>query len=219
MREMRGMLGALWAQARTLAPLLVALYGPATAALLVAVARSRSKGVSLGTYTRDPATFLDVSPLVGALSNVGVLGWCAAATLCLFTWLVRRRRTVGQVSAAFFLSSGLLMTVLMVDDLFLGHDWIGPNVLGVPENLVLSVYVLAMLTWLVAFRRTIVATEYLLLVLAAGFAALSLAVDLTWDSSRDLRYFLEDGSKLLGIVGWLGYFARVCYRELVGFRS
>lgn len=206
---------ALWVQARSLAPLLAALYGPATAVLLVAVARSRSKGFSLGMYTSDPTATLGGHPLVGALSSVGALGWCAAATLCLFTWLVRRRRTAGRVSAGFLLSSGLLMAALMVDDLFLVHEWIAPRVLGMPENLVLSVYALAMLTWLVAFRWTIVATEYLLLVLAAGFAALSLAVDLTWDSSADLRYFLEDGSKLLGIVGWLGYLGRVCYRELV----
>jgi hypothetical protein len=77
-------------------------------------------------------------------------------------------------------------------------------------------YILLTLSWLVLFWRTILATEYLPCVIAVGFSALSVAVDNTWDSSRDLRYLLEDGAKLLGIVGWLGYFGRVCYRDLTG---
>ena len=33
---------------------------------------------------------------------------------------------------------------------------------------------------------------------------------------RHPRYLVEDGFKLLGIVGWLGYLGRVCFRELTG---
>jgi hypothetical protein len=207
---------ALWVQTRALAPLLATLYGAAAAALLAAVAASRSKGISFGTFTRDPTAVLEDHPFVGALSNVGVLVWCAAATLCLFTWLVTRRRAAGRVSPWFFLASGLLLAVLLADDLFLIHETVGPRYLGLDEERILAGYVLLMLCWLVLFWRTILATEYVLLVLAAGFSAVSIAIDHTWDSGRDLRYLLEDGFKLLAIVGWLGYFGRICYRELTG---
>ncbi len=73
---------------------------------------SQRNGISLGTFTRDPTAFMNARPFVGALSNLGVLGWCAAATVCLLAWLVRRHRQTGRVSAAFFLSAGLLMIVV-----------------------------------------------------------------------------------------------------------
>jgi hypothetical protein len=72
-------LAALWTQGRALAPILAAFYCPAAAVLLTAVVVSQRNGISLRTFTRDPTAFMDARPFVGALSNLGVLGWCAAA--------------------------------------------------------------------------------------------------------------------------------------------
>ena len=52
----------------------------------------------------------------------------------------------------------------------------------------------------------------------AGFSllAVSVGVDALTEAPYSTRYIIEDGSKFLGAVGWLGYFGRVCFRELTG---
>lgn len=219
-RTVRAELDSLRRQARALAPLLAGLYVPATAILLAALIASEIKGKSLGFYTREPAAIMGTSALIGALSNLGGLLWSAAATVCLFTWAVKlRQRAEGRVPPAFFLVSGLFMAAMMVDDVFQVHEELVPRYLGVPDEPVIVLYVLFAIAWLVVFWRTILKTDYLILLIAAGCSAVSVVVDAASKAPFNSRYFLEDGFKLLGIVGWLGYLGRVCYRELTGGRA
>jgi hypothetical protein len=214
-RIVRAELDSLRRQARDLAPLLAGLYVPTTAILLAALIASEVKGRSLGFLTREPAAIMGTSPLIGALSNLGGLLWSAAATVCLFTWAVRlRQRAGGRAPPAFFLVSGLFMAAMMMDDVFQIHEELAPRFLGVSDEPVIVLYVLFAIAWLVVFRRTILGTDYLILLIAAGCSAVSVVVDAYSDVPVNSRYFLEDGFKLLGIVGWLGYLGRVCFREL-----
>ena len=204
-------------QARDLAPLLAGLYVPITVILLAALVASELKGKSLGFLTREPAAIMGTSPLIGALSNLGGLLWSAAATVCLLTWMVRRRpRAEGRVPPAFLLASGLFMAAMMVDDVYQVHEELAPYYLGVPDESVIVFYVLVAIAWLLVFWRTILGTDYLILLIAAGCSAVSVVVDAISDTPSNSRYFLEDGFKLRGTVGWLGYLGRVCYRELTG---
>ena len=41
-------------------------------------------GWDIGILTRDPAATVGFHPLYGAISTVGMLLWCASATLCFF---------------------------------------------------------------------------------------------------------------------------------------
>jgi hypothetical protein len=209
-------LGALRRQARGLAPILAALYVPAAALLLGAVVASRVKGRSLGMFTSDPTTIMGANPLIGVVSSIGVLGWCATASLCLFTWGVTRHRVAGRLGDTFLLIPGLLTTVLMLDDLFQIHETLAPLYLGGPDDLLTVLHALVLLAWAVVFRRRILQTEYLLLLVAAGGFTVSVVIDALTQAQYDSRYVLEDGFKFLGIVGWLGYFGRVCFRELTG---
>jgi hypothetical protein len=210
------MFGTLWRQARGLAPLLAALYVPATALLLAALVASHVKRLSFGVFTSDPTAIVGASPLIGVLSSIGVLGWCATASLCLFTWGVTRRQVAGRLGDVFLLIPGLLTTALMMDDLFEIHETLAPRYIGGPDGLLIVPHVLVAVGWAVAFRRRILRTEYVLLLIAAGGLAVSVVVDALPEAPYDSRYLLEDGFKFLGIVGWLGYFGRVCFRELTG---
>jgi hypothetical protein len=175
------MFGTLRRQARELAPLLAALYLPATALLLAGVIASYVKRLSFGFFTSDPTMVLGASPFTGAISNIGVLGWCATATLCLFTWAVTRHRTGGGIGDAFLLIPGLLTASLMADDLFQIHEVLLPLYVGGPDDLLIVPYALIGLGWLVAFRRRILKTEYLLLLIAAA------TTDVVWPRSSRLR--------------------------------
>jgi hypothetical protein len=203
-------------QARGLASLLAALYVPAAALLLGAVVTACVRGVTLGMFTRDPTTIMGASPLIGALSSIGVLAWCATATLCLFTWAVMRHRTGGRLGDTFLLTPGLLTTALTLDDLFEIHETLIPHYVGGPDDLLIVPYVLIAMGWVIAFHRRILETDYVLLLIAIFLLAVSVAVDALTEGPYSTRYMFEDGFKFLGIVGWLGYLGRVCFRELTG---
>ncbi len=189
----RSMFHALW------------LYGPILLLLIVVAFVSARLGVSPGYFTRDPSALTGANPFWGAVSNVGILLWCACATLCFYvSWLARRSGATGEWTS-FFLSAGILTTILLLDDLFLLHEVVFPGWLGIRERYVILTYGLAATYGVVRYRHIILATNYWILALAAGFFAVSLSVDyLTGHGEADLFLF-EDGLKLLGIATWGAY--------------
>ncbi len=208
---------AMVGQARTLRKFLATLFLSASLALCAAIVASVETGTPVGDFLSDPTSTLDVNPFTGAISNLGVLLWCATATMCLFTWSVLRSRSAGAQFSTFVFYSGLMTLFLMLDDLLLFHEWVFPRLLGVTEQVTFSGYLVLISGWLLLFRKTVLDTEYLVLLIAFGFFGLSLFVD-TYDQIDSIitnwRQLYEDGFKLLGITCWCGYFARCCFVEI-----
>lgn len=173
---------------------------------LVAVAAVRLLlDVPIPLMTRDPLVLAGAHPLTGILSQLGVLGWCAAATIGLFA---AGLPSVG--SAALFLRcTGLLSAGLALDDFFQIHDYILPIMLGVPEKLAHLAIILAVASWLTCFRTSIAATRWPILVIALALLAGSMGFDLVLEpllrGLGDWSALAEDGPKWLGIVFWLAY--------------
>jgi hypothetical protein len=166
------------------------------------------KGVALADLTRDPVTTFQAAPYVGLLSQVGILLWAAAATVCLFgARMLAGRAGVADVKRFLFVS-GLLTLVLGLDDAFLFHEEFVPRV-GVPQGLVFVVYGALLVLYAWRFAPVILKTEFALLVAALAAFGVSLAVDVAHPEVLG-RYllFVEDGAKLVGTLFWLAYFAR-----------
>jgi hypothetical protein len=177
--------------------------------LLAAVAlAAAATGRPPSRFTRDPAALLGSHPLLGVVSNVGVLLWAAAAAVSLFAAVVLRGDRHDDPRGAFLLYGGLVTSWLALDDLFLVHEWLAPSVFAVPQPVVLLAYAGVVAALLLRFGPVIRSTEYELLLLALTLFAASAAMDqlpqawFAWDS----LFLIEDGLKLLGIVSWLGYF-------------
>ena len=95
----------------------------------------------------------------------------------------------------------------MLDDSFMIHEFISPN-LGVPQKLVMFIYVLVVLYYLYRFNKLILRhTPYLLLTISFIFFSVSVVIDLFLDFETPdiIDTVLEDGSKFIGIVLWLAY--------------
>lgn len=201
---------------RDLALFIALLYVIPTAMLVGVAVVVAPTGEAAGLFTRDPASLTGTHPLLGVVSNVGVIGWAAAATVCLFVGgMVRQEGASGPKAhwATFLVSAGLITVLLMVDDFFMLHDWILPRYFGLNEKVVFAAYGFLVIGWLVSFRRRIVETDYAALLLSIVFFGFSLVVDFFQPEVEGRigpwRVLLEDGAKLLGIVGWLGYFILV----------
>lgn len=187
------------------------LYVPAVGFLAAVGVAATASDREVSTFTLDPAVLLGASPFLGVASNLGILLWAGTAAITLFTAMLLQRRDQQPDFATFLRGAGLLTGWLLLDDLFLFHEWLFPIVLGIPQALVLIVYCGAVALFLRRYVALILRTDYWLLVLALAWFSLSVGVDqLATDVfARNVLYFVEDGAKLLGIVGWLGYFVRV----------
>jgi len=104
-----------------------------------------------------------------------------------------------------------------VDDLFLFHEYFYPTFLHIPEEVIYGIYGITAILYLVGFRKTILRSEYVILLFSLFFLAASLGVDVaaavTSLSEGDfLEHLLEDGFKLMGIAFWFVYFFRYCLK-------
>jgi hypothetical protein len=127
------------------------------------------------------------------------------------TYAVVKQNNLYRESSKFLLSSGLFTTFIMLDDLFLLHDEVFPQ-MGIPENLIYLSYALITIFFAVKTRKFVKKTEFIILSAAVGFLAFSLLLDAI--SRNEFNNKLEDISKLIGISLWLIYFTRLCLREL-----
>lgn len=192
--------------------ILAIAHGPVLAVLVALVVLEPYTGAPLANIIRDTVQVVGVPEHVGALSNVGALLWCTAAVVCFFGSAVLRR--AGAATAKLLFWSGVLTTLLLIDDLFLIHDGIIARELHIGDKKAYAFYLLSVAVYLYAFGRALLAREPQLLVLAFALFGVSIVTDLLWPEPRTLRYLLEDGSKLLGIVTWATMFVRIAYAEL-----
>ncbi len=194
------------------------VYLPAVLFLVVLTLFSRAVNIPVEVLTRDMATIGEIHPLFGLLSNLGILLWCAAATVCVLGAAVLSRAGGGE-RVAFLVSSALLTMVLMLDDFFLIHDALIEEYVGLPQRVMVALYGLATLAYLFRFRRLILSTNFTFLGAALVFFAISVVVDDLLDAGNLAQAgwidFAEDSAKFLGLVGWCAYFAQVCREWLV----
>ncbi|RJQ48052.1 MAG: hypothetical protein C4534_00245 [Gaiellales bacterium] len=198
--------------------LLLAVFGAAVLVLAVIGLLRVFLGVDIGELTRDPIHKTGLHPFVGFLSNAGVLLWAFAAAICLFCAFVLRR-TDGDASG-FYLAAGLITAWMMLDDLFLFHDVILREYLGVAELVTYPLYFAAVAAFFYVFRRRVLDSEYVILILTAMFFLATMLLDLLVDNQLiPGEYLFEDGFKFLGIVGWLTYFGRTGFSDVLAAAS
>jgi hypothetical protein len=183
---------------------LLLLYVPVLVLLFLVTSAVFSLHTPLSNFTRDMASIAHVHPLVGVVSNVGVLLWCATAVICLFSRSLLRQQGL-HAEARFLLWAGLMTLVLLVDDLFMIHEYIAPIHFHVNEKLVLASYACGIGAYLLSHRRLILAANYQLLAAAMVLFSASMLLDIA-DPGGWWRLG-EDGFKILGIASWLGYHA------------
>jgi hypothetical protein len=182
------------------------LHIPLTLAMLAVLVTEDRTGITLAQLLRDPVQALHGPAYVGYLSNLGAMCWCAAAAVCLIS--AAALWNVDRSSSRFLLYSGLINALLGCDDLFMIHDGVLAYRYHIGERRFLACYALLMAGYLWIYWRPIL-REPALFFIAAGLFASSILADQFWHSRTSMRYFAEDGLKLLGIVTWLVLYVRL----------
>ncbi len=149
-------------------------------------------------------------PLAGFLSNVGILTWMTASAVTGFAATM----TTTKRHAVMLAALSVLTLVLTLDDFFIIHERVGPLMLGIPEKLFFLTYGLALIAIVCVFFRDIRRMAGGLLVLAAMFFFVSVAVDAFYILSGVAHRLLEDGAKLFGIAYWCAFCWRLSWASL-----
>ncbi len=194
------------------------------ALLLVVAAIAVLRELDMGGIFRDPAQLLDVHPLLGGMSSLGIILWWVTAATCYFSFALSRRLGLSRGIQLFLITSALLTTILAIDDQFLIHDVLASKYLGLRERHVMLVYLALLGGYLVANLSTIRRSEWVVLLASLAFFAGSVASDYIEQAAMtdvaslgaglDWGLFLEDGLKFLGIAAWSTYLVRFSYATL-----
>lgn len=156
--------------------------------------------------TRDIFAITGYPVYFGILSNLGIIGWAASATLWLLAaWFILRHQP-GHHLFQLAVASGIFSLVLLVDDALMLHEAFLPEKLGVSEEAVMIGYGLVALIYLFVSIRAVRDTPYLAWLLAGGLLGGSFMVDFA-ALTGDIEYLVEDGLKFAGIVFWAAYAA------------
>jgi hypothetical protein len=184
-----------------------AIVAVVSGALLGAVVVAQARfGIPYSHLLADPSAWAPVPAYAGAVSYLMIVIWAATAAISLFA--VALPLHPPMVRRAFLLRAGLISAGFGLDDLFALHERVLPNLLRVPEVVVLVVYGLILLTHLAISRTAIRASQWPLLAVALGLFAISVGVDVASGSvvpDRAPVRVLEDGAKLAGLLFWLLY--------------
>lgn len=193
-------------QFRKVTPVLLITWLLTVLALLTAIFVSTVKGIALDVFTQDPNAQMNAPFYMGFFSNLGVIIWSAALTIC-FYCAYRLPDSSDRRNREFLLASGGITLLMALDDLFQLHELVFPQYFHISDNMVYLTYVNVYLIYGIRFRRQLLQSDFLALVLAFFLLGLSTIIDLLpLPLPKDT--FLEDAIKLLGAVTWLVYYTR-----------
>jgi len=164
--------------------------------------------------SRDYGGVYHLEPYVGMLSSLGIFIWCASVTLCWFAWYFLRTQNKDSGRKNFFLVSGLITTIIAVDDLFQFHEIIVPDYFGIPEISFYIVYTLTLIVFNVKYINILMNRYFSILILGYSFLAVSILFDMFIEDHVPFGTYIEDGLKFVGISLWSFYFFKTVDMEL-----
>ena len=159
--------------------------------------------IKLSLVVRDLAQTCGYPIGVGMISNLGILLWGAAASICLFTTF---SEDINSDICKLLLLGGAFSGLLCVDDFFLLHDrYIGPDFLNV-TYLSISIFLL------VRFQRILKKIGVFNLIISILFLGLSIFFDgviqQVFNQNYELTQLIEEGFKFIGITCWLNFWCK-----------
>jgi hypothetical protein len=184
---------------------MLVIYSPIILILFAAFLAQTFMHIPVSELTRDPAAVGNLPFYTGWISSLGIVLWAASASIALFA-----SRICEGNFRRYLLSIGLLISMLLIDDLFMLHDGLLPA-FGIHEVFVFAVYAIALALIIRYNVKFLLKQDYWILLSAGFFLACSLVVDVKLGHymSESIENLFEDGFKILGIAGIFGHVLNV----------
>jgi hypothetical protein len=193
--------------------LIAKIFIPGILFLATMVSFSFFGGFHFDLLSRDPIQLLNGKPYYGILSNTGIIFWCATSAILLFSSKISSSKKGANQQTVFLFLGGLLSLFMLVDDFFMIHDVVFPEYLNLDEKVFYTFYGLSAISIFIFYRKIILDTDYIILILSCMFLGASALTDVAIAVGLRLAhpFIVEDGFKFLGIITWFAYFIRTSY--------
>jgi ABC-type multidrug transport system fused ATPase/permease subunit len=182
----------------------------AGAAFTVLVARWTNTPV--WKLTKDAASVIWQPAYIGLLSDWDVVLWIATASICLFSAVILYQQKAPRATFGFFLTSGIFTLILGLDDLYMLHERVLPKVFHMPEIFFYLLYFLAIVAYLIYFKRRLAKYENLLFTTSIFLFIISRMFFIRLPFID--RHASGDVLKYFGIVFWMIFFYRTALHEV-----
>lgn len=183
--------------------------------LLAVVLASVVADIRLSDATRDAIDVTGASIYVGALSNLGVVLWVVTAACCLFAAAILRSSNSSSTDIRFLAATGLVTAIAAVDDLFLLHERVLTQFLGVPDATYVVLWLGIGIAYLVVAGGSLRRHASPAMIAAISLFAVSVSIDI-FAPFTDQWTFIEDSAKYLGIVLWMLFAVPLSFRIVLG---
>jgi len=190
--------------------LLIKVYVPTFFLLLIVIATQQFSGLPLGWFTKDPSAITGTPPYLGILSTLGILGWTIGTSIALFAATISYTVTPLR---SLLIGFGLFTALLGIDDAFLLHEEVAPQLLFLPEEILFAGYAGAVLVLLALHRDAIRSTRWELFIAATFFFAVSVGIDV-FNEKGEYLAFCEDVAKFTGITSWTGWLVHTSFQTI-----
>lgn len=188
------------------------------AASIVAMVAAGVEVLDLFREASEQSAFLADHPWKGSLSILGVFLWAAVGAMFLLTGFVLRTWGERGDESSFFIVGGLVSLLLGLDDGLAIHESMAEIATGTEhaEKAVLLVLALSALAWVVRFRRQILTTSWVLLLLAGVGLGIGQVLDRRREVGLDFGGggLVEESAEFAGLVTFLVYAAIESWRAL-----
>lgn len=154
--------------------------------------------------------FSERFPFYGVFTSASDVLWCVAAIVCWFTYVNLNAHITSQAYKRFLLSSSLLLSCFLIDDLF--RLTLAFKVyLNIPKLFSYLIYGALAFLYGWVHRKYLAKTNYLLLVIGLVLLAISGTADIANLPGMGTPAILEDGTKLLAILNICIFFWTECH--------
>ncbi|MBK8784302.1 MAG: hypothetical protein IPO22_21485 [Anaerolineales bacterium] len=207
--------------------LLIYIYTPIVILLLgLTLLASLVPDFKVRDILKDVAAIGELPFYSGAISQLGLLMWSAATSLCFFAFFALRKIDSSRKETLnFLLFAACLSGYLMLDDTYMLHEVFFPNYLTIipsADKVVILLLGIAMLLFLYFNRSEILRNDYGILFLALMLFGFSVTLDVIPSylyeetyALEKIEYILEDGAKFAAIVTWYAFFVQYCYQQFL----
>jgi hypothetical protein len=201
---------------------LLKMFLPGFLFLMLLIFFSFLTKTDFGLLSRDVNGIFDAPPYVGLLSNIGCIFWSFTVAILFFTYKLSIVLDNNKKQSNFLLLSGALSLLMLMDDMFLFHEYVVPVYLHLHDSLFYFIYGLSVILIFYFYFKLILKSDYILFLIAFVFFAMSGFFSESQDYfsiALPHQHILEDGTKFLGILSWFFYFVITCYKYMLSFKK
>ena len=156
------------------------------------------QGIPPNLILRDLAQICDAKLGLGSISTLGIILWIGVSTIIWF--IIKSGLLRNTKYYKFFISGGVLSTMLAIDDLFLIHDKF------INQEIIFSFYLIFAIYIVKSFFDQILQLNSYLLIVCFALFGFSILIDIGFQESFPSIYtflqIIEEGFKFLGICCW-----------------